>query len=167
MVGDVADDARRLIAVTELSFWAGISQLRAGERLGRAQHAIENVIDHHDMFVIEKYVGHGIGRKLHEAPQIPNYGEPHEGPRLKEGMVFAIEPMVGLTTQETVELGDKWTVVMADGGLSAHYEHTVAITADGPEILTWPKELAEPAIERGARWLEERWTEGAKGPENG
>jgi len=136
-VGTPRENARRLIEATEDAFWAGAIHLKPGARLGDAQHAIQKTVEAAGFHVVRKYVGHGIGRELHEAPQVPNFGKPGDGIRLKPGMVLAVEPMVGEGTAETEELADGWTVVMADRSLAAHYEHTVAITERGPEILTW------------------------------
>ncbi len=137
-VGDIPAEARRLLETTEQALMAGIAQARAGKRLGDIGHAIQQVVEAAGFAVIREYVGHGIGREMHEPPQVPNYGEPGKGLVLRPGMTLAIEPMVSAGTWETRVLGDKWTVVSADGSLTAHFEHTVAITDDGPDILTLP-----------------------------
>jgi methionyl aminopeptidase len=131
-----SNEAEKLVRVTEESLQAGISQVQEGKRLSDIGHAVQQVVEGAGFSVIREYVGHGIGQSLHEDPQIPNYGDPGRGPSLRPGMVLAIEPMVNLGGWETRVLGDQWTVVTADGGLSAHFEHTVALTEDGPEVLT-------------------------------
>jgi methionyl aminopeptidase len=122
--------------VTEEALEAGISQIRPGGRLTDISHAVEQVATGAGFEVVKEYVGHGVGRALHEDPQIPNYGPPGRGPTLKPGLVIAVEPMVNLGGWETRVLADDWTVVTADGSLSAHFEHTIAVTEDGHEILT-------------------------------
>ncbi len=129
-------EAEKLVRVTEESLEAGISQVRPGGRLSDVSHAVEQVVLGAGFEVVREYVGHGIGRSLHEDPQIPNYGPPGRGPELRPGLVIAIEPMVNVGTWETRVLADAWTVVTADGELSAHFEHTVAVTEDGHEVLT-------------------------------
>ncbi len=129
-------EAEKLVLVTEESLEAGISQIRAGGRLSDIGTAVQQVVEGAGFSVVREYVGHGIGQSLHEDPQIPNYGPPGRGPELRPGMVLAVEPMVNLGGWETRLLEDGWTVVAADGSLSAHFEHTVALTDDGPEILT-------------------------------
>jgi methionyl aminopeptidase len=135
-VGTIAPEAERLIKVTEESLYRGIAEARAGNRLFDISHAVQGHVESHGYSVVREYVGHGIGRSLHEDPQIPNFGEPQQGPRLKPGMVLAIEPMVNVGGSATVVKEDHWTAVTADGSLSAHFEHTVAIMPDGPWILT-------------------------------
>lgn len=135
-VGEVSDEARRLIAATEESLYAAINNARAGNRLGDVSFAVQEYVESRGYSVVRDFVGHGIGKNLHEDPQIPNYGTAGKGVRLKPGMVLAIEPMINQMSHEVAVLDDKWTVVTCDGGLSAHFEHTVAITEDGPEILT-------------------------------
>ncbi|MDQ4148972.1 MAG: type I methionyl aminopeptidase [Actinomycetota bacterium] len=135
-VGDIAPEARRLLEVTVQSLEAGIAQCRAGNRLGDVGHAIEEVVAKAGFSVVREFVGHGIGRSLHEDPQVPNFGEPGRGPMLEEGWVLAVEPMVTMGDWRTKILDDGWTVVTADSSLSAHFEHTVAVTSDGPKILT-------------------------------
>ena len=129
-------EAEKLVRVTQDSLEAAISELRVGGRLSDVGHAVQQVVEGAGFSVIREYVGHGIGRSLHEDPQIPNYGEPGRGPELKPGLVVAIEPMVTMGGWETRVLDDDWTVVTADGSLSAHFEHTIALTDDGPEVLT-------------------------------
>ena len=124
------------VATTERAMWAGIAQARVGNHVGDIGHAVQKVAEEAGFGVVRELVGHGIGTRFHEEPQVPNYGSPKRGPRLLEGMTLAIEPMITIGSPVTRTLGDKWTVVTADGSLSAHFEHTVAITADGPRILT-------------------------------
>jgi methionyl aminopeptidase len=129
-------EAEKLVRVTEESLEEGISQIRPGGRLSDISHAVEQVVLGAGFEVVREYVGHGVGRNLHEDPQIPNYGPPGRGPRLRAGLVIAVEPMVNMGGWETRVLADDWTVVSADGSLSAHFEHTIAVTEDGPEVLT-------------------------------
>lgn len=135
-VGRVSDSAIRLMQVTEESLEAGIEQCVPGHRLYDISHAVQTVAEAAGFSVVREYVGHGIGRAMHEEPQIPNYGPAGKGPELKEGMVFAIEPMINAGVAAVQSLPDGWTVVTADGSLSAHFEHTVAVTASGPLVLT-------------------------------
>jgi len=135
-VGQISDDAKKLLEVTEGSLYAGLELVKPDVRLFTISHAIQRFIEDAGMSVVREYVGHGIGAKLHEAPQIPNYGVADRGPRLKPGMVLAIEPMVNAGKQHVKTLEDKWTVVTVDGSLCAHFEHTVAVTQDGMEIFT-------------------------------
>ena len=135
-IGDVPEDVRRLLVVTEEALWNGLRMARPGNRLGDIGHAIEATAKPHGYGVVREYIGHGIGRQMHEAPNVPNYGVPGKGLKLKAGMALAIEPMFNLGTAETVVLDDGWTVVTADGALSAHFEHTVLITPDGPVVST-------------------------------
>jgi methionyl aminopeptidase len=135
-VGEVDEAATRLLETTERAMWAGIAQVRAGNRLSDIGHAVEQVARAPGYGVVREYVGHGIGTRMHEEPQVPNYGRPGRGLRLDVGLVLAIEPMVNEGGAETDVLDDGWTVVTADGSRSAHFEHTVAITPDGPEVLT-------------------------------
>jgi methionyl aminopeptidase len=135
-VGQVDEAARRLIETTERAMWAGIAQVRAGNRLSDIGHAVERVAAAPGYGVVREYVGHGIGTRMHEEPQVPNYGRPGRGLRLEVGLALAIEPMVNEGGPETRVLDDGWTVVTADGSRSAHFEHTVAITPTGPEVLT-------------------------------
>ncbi len=135
-VGEISDVARRLIEVTERSLWAGIDQLVKGNRLHEVGRAVQNVAEAAGFSVVREYVGHAIGTAMHESPQVPNYWPGTPGPTLKEGMVFAIEPMVNAGGPETYELDDGWSVMTADGSLSAHFEHTIAVTDNGPEVFT-------------------------------
>jgi len=135
-VGTVSQEVRRLLEVGERSLWEGIERVRIGNRLSDVSHAIGAYVEQAGYHVVREYVGHGIGRKLHEDPQIPNYGPSGRGVRLRPGMVFAIEPMVKTDSLPTVVLSDGWTVVTASGGLSVHFEHTVAVTEDGCDVLT-------------------------------
>lgn len=135
-VGTISDAARRLLDVTERSLYAGLAQAKPDARLFTISHAIQRCVEDEGFAIVREYVGHGIGAKLHEEPQIPNYGPAGHGPRLKPGMVLAIEPMVNAGERFVKTLGDDWTVVTVDGSLCCHFEHTVAITADGCEILT-------------------------------
>jgi methionyl aminopeptidase len=137
IVGDARSaDAEKLVRVTEDALEAGISQVKAGGRLSDIGAAVQQVAEGAGFSVVREYVGHGIGRSMHEDPQIPNYGEPGRGPQLKPGLVVAVEPMVNVGGWETRVLADDWTVVTADGALSAHFEHTIAVTEDGSEVLT-------------------------------
>lgn len=131
-----SSEAEKLVRVTEEALNAGISQIKAGGHLSDIGHAVQQVAEGAGFSVVREYVGHGIGRHLHEDPQVPNYGAPGRGPVMREGLVIAVEPMVNVGGWETVLMPDKWTVVTADGALSAHFEHTIAITENGPEILT-------------------------------
>lgn len=135
-VGEVDAEMQKLLDVTEQSLYKGIEKAMAGNRLGDISHAIQAYVEDYGYGVVRDYVGHGIGRKMHEDPQVPNYGHPGRGPRLKSGMTLAIEPMINLGTHEVKTLDDGWTVVTADGKPSAHFEHTIAITDGKPEILT-------------------------------
>lgn len=135
-VGDIDDDARRLVEVTQESLYEGVAQMVPGKRLSDIGHAVQKHVEGAGFSVVRQFVGHGIGREMHESPQIPNYGRPGRGPRLQPGMVFAIEPMVNIGSEKVRMLDDEWTAVTADGKLSAHFEHTVLVTDDGPEVLT-------------------------------
>jgi len=135
-VGEISEAARKLLRVTEDSLWAGIQHVRQGSRLSDIGHAVQTVAEGAGFSVVKEYVGHGIGRAMHEEPQVPNYGEPGKGIKLKVGHVLAVEPMVNLGSAETELNDDGWTVVTADGMLSAHFEHSIAVTEDGPEVLT-------------------------------
>lgn len=137
-VGDVPPLTEKLLRVTEESLAAGIGQLVEGNRLHDVGSAVQTVAEGAGFSVVRGYVGHAIGTRMHEEPAVPNYWPGTPGPRLRNGMVFAVEPMVNVGGLETVLLEDGWTVVTADGSLSAHFEHTIAVTADGPEILTVP-----------------------------
>jgi methionyl aminopeptidase len=135
-VGNASDEAIRLLEVTEASLFEGIRQAVVGNRLTDISHAVQAYVEPLGHSVVRDYVGHGIGREMHEDPSVPNFGAPGKGPRLKAGMVLAIEPMVNAGGYEVKTLRDNWTVVTVDGSLSAHFEHTVAITEGGPQILT-------------------------------
>ena len=135
-VGTISAEARRLIEVTERSMWAGIDQLRVGNRLHEVGRAVQEVAEAAGYSVVREYVGHAIGTAMHESPQVPNYWPGTPGPTLKEGMAFAIEPMVNVGSYETFVLDDGWGVMTQDGGLSAHFEHTIAVTDNGPEVFT-------------------------------
>jgi methionyl aminopeptidase len=135
-VGRVSAEATKLMEITRQALFHGIEYCRVGNKLSDISHAIQSVAEANGFSVVRNYVGHGIGREMHEDPQILNYGPPHRGPLLKEGMVFAIEPMVNSGTYEVEVLPDNWTVVTRDRRLSAHFEHTVAIMDQGPLILT-------------------------------
>jgi methionyl aminopeptidase len=135
-VGRIGEDARRLLQVTQEALERGILQVRVGGRISDIGHAIQQHVESHGFSVVREFVGHGIGAALHEEPQIANYGEPGRGPRMAEGMVLAIEPMVNMGRPAVKVLGDGWTAVTRDGSLSAHFEHTVAVTKEGPLILT-------------------------------
>ncbi|GAB6927401.1 type I methionyl aminopeptidase [Paenibacillus sp. JCM 10914] len=135
-VGEISEDAQRLLDVTEGSLYAGLELIKPDIRLFTISHAIQRHIEDAGFSVVREYVGHGVGTELHEDPQIPNYGIPDRGPRLKPGMVLAIEPMVNAGKRHVKTLEDNWTVVTVDGSLCAHFEHTVAVTPEGMEILT-------------------------------
>ncbi len=135
-VGEISEEARKLITVTEESLWAGIQHVRKGARLSDIGHAVQTVAEGAGFSVVREYVGHGIGRAMHEEPQVPNYGIPGKGMKLKRGHALAVEPMVNLGSAETQLNDDGWTVVTADGSLSAHFEHSIAVTENGPEVLT-------------------------------
>jgi methionyl aminopeptidase len=135
-VGEVSQEALKLIETTERSLQAGIAEAKAGNRIHDIGAAVQTTAEGAGFSVVREYVGHGIGRALHEDPPVPNYGKPGTGLKLEPGLVIAIEPMVNVGTFDTRLLPDGWTVVTADGALSAHFEHTVAITENGPEVLT-------------------------------
>ncbi|MBI5523330.1 MAG: type I methionyl aminopeptidase [Desulfarculus sp.] len=137
-VGQISPQALALLEATEASLTAGIAQCRPGNHLGDVSSAVQKVVEAAGFSVVRQFVGHGIGRGLHEDPQVPNFGQPGRGVRLKAGMVLAIEPMVNAGGYEVRILQDGWTAVTVDGKLSAHFEHTVAVTADGPRILSLP-----------------------------
>lgn len=138
-VGEISEEAHKLLEVTERSLYAGLNEVKPDVRLYTISHAIQQCIEDEGFSVVREYVGHGIGSKLHEEPQIPNFGIPDRGPRLKPGMVLAIEPMVNAGERYVRTLSDDWTVVTVDSRICAHFEHTVAVTADGYEILTKPR----------------------------
>ncbi len=135
-VGEIDEEARRLLSVTEQALRRGIEICRSGNRLGDLSSAIQSYVEAEGFSVVRDLVGHGIGRKMHEEPQVPNFGQAGEGLELKEGLVIAIEPMINAGDYSVRVLPDGWTIVTSDGSLSAHFEHTVAVTANGPEILT-------------------------------
>ncbi|OOD99835.1 type I methionyl aminopeptidase [Anoxybacillus kestanbolensis] len=135
-VGAISEEAKKLLEVTEQSLYRGLEEAKPGARLTNISHAIQTYVEAHNFSVVREYVGHGIGQDLHEDPQIPHYGPPNKGPRLKPGMVLCIEPMVNAGTRYVRTLEDNWTVVTVDGKLCAHFEHTIAITEAGYEILT-------------------------------
>lgn len=136
--GDVSKEAKRLMEATEQSLYEGIKKAVAGNRIGDISYAVQQYVEARGYSVVREYVGHGVGASLHEEPEVPNFGRPSHGPRLIPGMTLAIEPMVNLGEPEVRVLKDKWTVVTRDGSLSAHFEHSVLITSDGPVILTQP-----------------------------
>jgi methionyl aminopeptidase len=131
-----SDTAEKLLRVTEDALEAGIAQIRPGGRLSDISNAVQQLVEGAGFSVVREYVGHGVGQSLHEDPPIPNYGPPGRGPEMRPGLVVAVEPMVNVGGWETRLLEDGWTVVTADGSLSAHFEHTIAVTEDGPEVLT-------------------------------
>jgi methionyl aminopeptidase len=135
-VGRISAEAEKLLRVTEESLWAGIGQMRDGNRISDIGHAVQTVAEGAGYSVVREYVGHAIGTAMHEKPEVPNYGDPGKGPKLRKGNVFAVEPMVNLGGCETQVLPDGWGVITLDGSLSAHFEHSIAITDDGPEVLT-------------------------------
>ena len=143
-VGKIAPEREKLLRVTRESLDRGIEKVRPGNRLGDVSAAVQQWVEKNGFSVVREFVGHGIGTQMHEEPQVPNYGEPGHGPRLQEGMVFAIEPMVNSGGPEVKVLDDDWTAVTADGSDSAHFEHTVAVTSNGPWILTRPREATGP-----------------------
>ncbi len=135
-VGQVSDEAKRLIETTRNSFFAGVRMLKAGNRIGDVGSAIQNCVEKEGFSVVRRYIGHGVGRELHEQPDVPNFGIAGRGTRLCAGMTLAIEPMVNIGTEQVYEMADGWTVKTADKSLSAHYENTVALTSDGVVITT-------------------------------
>jgi methionyl aminopeptidase len=135
-VGEVSATAKKLIEVTERSLWAGIDKLVVGGRLHEVGRAVQEVAEAAGYSVVREYVGHAIGTEMHEMPQVPNYWPGNPGPTLKAGMVYAVEPMVNVGTYDTYILDDEWSVLTEDGMLSAHFEHTIAVTDNGPEVFT-------------------------------
>jgi len=135
-VGAISAEAEELLRVTEASLWAGIRAMVDGGRISDIGHAVQCIAEGAGFSVVKEYVGHGIGTAMHEKPEVPNYGPPGRGPKLRPGMVLAVEPMVNIGGEDTVLLDDGWSVVTADGSLSAHFEHTIAVTEDGPEVFT-------------------------------
>ncbi|MDX9703350.1 MAG: type I methionyl aminopeptidase [Candidatus Auribacterota bacterium] len=140
-VGNVSESKKKLMEATQKALDVGIAQAVAGNRLGDISHAVEQYVLQEGFSVVRDYVGHGIGRQMHEDPQIPNFGIPNSGPLLKSGMVFAIEPMVNMGSYQVKTLSDGWTVVTKDGKPSAHFEHTIVITKDEPEVITCLKKI--------------------------
>lgn len=138
--GQVSEEAMRLIRVTQDSFFEGLKFAREGYRLSDISHAVQTFVEANGYSVVREYVGHGIGRNMHEAPEVPNYGKPGHGPRLLRGMTIAVEPMVNAGTAAIKQMPDGWTVKTADGKYAAHYENTILITAGDPELLTDPAE---------------------------
>ena len=141
VAGNTSEEAKRLIEVTKQSFFVGLKYARQGYRVSDISHAIQEYVESFGYSLVREYVGHGIGRNLHEAPEVPNFGEPGHGPRLVKGMTIAIEPMVNMGAAAVRVLNNDWTVVTVDGSLSAHYENTVLITDGEPEILTMAEDL--------------------------
>jgi methionyl aminopeptidase len=135
-VGEIDENTQRLLDVTEKSLYIGLKEAKPGERLSNISHAIQTYVEANGFSIVREYVGHGVGQDLHEDPQIPHFGPPNKGPRLKPGMVLAIEPMVNAGSRYVKTLADDWTVVTVDGKMCAHFEHTIAITETGYEILT-------------------------------
>ncbi|MFG6150692.1 type I methionyl aminopeptidase [Halobacillus sp. B23F22_1] len=135
-VGTVDDNTADLLRVTEAALWKGLNEAKPGVRLSNISHAIQSYAETGGFSIVREYVGHGVGQDLHEAPQIPHYGPPNKGPRLKPGMVLAVEPMVNAGSRYVKTLADHWTVVTQDGKMCAHFEHTIAITEEGYEVLT-------------------------------
>ena len=135
-VGEIAEETKKLLEVTEKSLYIGLEEAKPGARLSNISHAIQTYVESHHFSIVREYVGHGIGQDLHEDPQIPHYGPPNKGPRLKPGMTLCIEPMVNAGSRYVKTLADNWTVVTVDGKMCAHFEHTIAITENGYEILT-------------------------------
>jgi methionyl aminopeptidase len=146
-VGEIDPEARRLLDVCQAALAAGIDQARLGNRIGDISHAVQEVVEGAGFSVVRSLVGHGVGRYYHEDPHVPNFGQPGRGPRLTEGMTIAIEPMITAGGEEVFMHGDGWTIATSDGSLAAHFEHTVAITDDGPRILT-PRVGAPAEMER-------------------
>ena len=138
--GEVSPEAMELIRVTEQSFWEGIKLARAGNRVFDISHAVQQYVESHGCSVVRDFVGHGVGAKLHEAPEVPNFGPAGHGPRLQPGMTIAVEPMVCAGDWRVKVLKDGWTTVSADGSLTAHYENTILITDGEPEVLTWAED---------------------------
>jgi len=135
-IGPIAPEARQLLDVTRAALFAGVEQMQPGSKLGDVSAAIQRSVEIEGLSIIRTLVGHGIGREMHEDPQVPNFGERGRGPRIQSGMVLAIEPMVNAGGSKTVVQEDQWTAVTADGSLSAHFEHTIAVLDNGPKVLT-------------------------------
>jgi len=143
-VGQIGAELQKLLDVTRESLDRAIDKMRLGNRLGDVGHAVQSWVELHGYSVVREFVGHGIGTKMHDEPNLPNYGEPGRGPRLQEGMVIAVEPMVNAGRPE-VQMRGEWVAETADGSPSAHFEHTIAVTANGPWILTRPKDVTGPS----------------------
>jgi methionyl aminopeptidase len=143
-VGEIRPELRKLLDVTREALDRAIDKMRAGNRLGDVGYAVQSWVEQNGFSVVREFVGHGIGTKMHDEPNLPNYGEPGRGLRLQEGLVIAVEPMVNAGRPE-VRMVDEWTAVTADGSPAAHFEHTVAVTSNGPWILTRPKEMSGPS----------------------
>lgn len=137
-VGNVSEEAKQLLRVTEESLYKGIEQAVSGNRIGDIGHAVEEYCTSFGYGVVKKYIGHGVGHDLHESPEVPNFGKPGHGPRLVSGMTIAIEPMINTVGEDVKVLPDGWTVLTKSGSLSAHFEHSIAVTSDGPVLLTKP-----------------------------
>lgn len=145
-VGQVSTTARRLLEVTDAALWAGIRAAQAGRRLGDVSWAVQKTVESAGFAVVREFVGHGVGRQMHEEPQVPNWGQPGKGPEMRPGMTFALEPMVTISRTKVNVLQDGWTAVTSNGSLSAQIEHTIAITTHGPRVLTLPKGAAHGPI---------------------
>lgn len=145
-VGRVSKEATALLETTHAALWRAIDRVRVGARISDLGHAVQTLVESQGFSVVREFVGHGIGSSLHEEPQIPNYGQPGRGPRLAPGMVLAVEPMVNMGSPDVKVLPDGWTAVTRDGRLSAHFEHTVAVTAEGPLVLTLGVDYAERSV---------------------
>ena len=144
-VGAIRPELAKLLDVTRVSLDKAIDNVRSGHRLGEVSSSVQQWVERNGFSIVREFVGHGIGTRMHEEPNVPNYGDPGKGPKLQEGMVFAIEPMVNVGKADVRVLEDRWTAVTTDGSYSAHFEHTVAVTANGPWILTRPREATGPA----------------------
>jgi methionyl aminopeptidase len=144
-VGAIRPELAKLLDVTRVSLDKAIDNVRSGHRLGEVSSSVQEWVERNGFSIVREFVGHGIGTRMHEEPNVPNYGDPGKGPKLQEGMVFAIEPMVNAGKADVRVLEDRWTAVTTDGSYSAHFEHTVAVTASGPWILTRPREATGPA----------------------
>ncbi|MCB0495720.1 MAG: type I methionyl aminopeptidase [Cyclobacteriaceae bacterium] len=142
-IGDVKEEVRQLLKVTKESLYKGIEQAVVGNRTGDIGYAVQHYAENYGYSIVRELVGHGVGKELHESPEVPNYGKRGRGTQLKEGMVIAIEPMINLGKKEVVQESDGWTIRTRDKAPSAHFEHTVAITKDGPEVLTTHKYIEE------------------------
>jgi methionyl aminopeptidase len=144
-VGAIRPELEKLLDVTRVALGQAIEKVRPGHRLGEVSSSVQEWVERNGFSIVREFVGHGIGTRMHEEPNVPNYGDPGKGPKLQEGMVFAIEPMVNAGKADVRVLEDRWTAVTTDGSYSAHFEHTVAVTASGPCILTRPREATGPA----------------------